>query len=113
MLAIVVTQFGGPDVLVASDIPDPVAGAGEVAIDVAIADGLWVETAIRQGDVDDYFDVAPPYVPGAGVAGRVQTVGDGVERRAERAADAAHGLRAGEELRDPPARVDDRCRVEN
>jgi NADPH:quinone reductase len=80
MKAAVVTKFGPPEVLVAREVPDPVARAGEVVIDVAVADVLWVETAIRQGRGGKYFDVTPPYVPGSGVAGRVRAVGDGVDR---------------------------------
>jgi NADPH2:quinone reductase len=79
MRATVMTRFGPPEVLIASEASDPVAGPGEVVIDVEFADVLWVETAIRQGDVDEYFDVTPPYVPGNGVAGRVRAVGDRVD----------------------------------
>jgi NADPH2:quinone reductase len=79
MQAAVVTQFGPPEVLVATDASDPVPEAGQVVIDVAVADVLWVETVIRQGDAGEYFDVAPPYVPGNGVAGRVRSLGHGVE----------------------------------
>jgi NADPH:quinone reductase len=73
-----VTQFGGPEVLVVRDVPEPVAGPGEVVIDVAVADVLWVETRIRQGHGGDHFRVTPPYVPGNGVAGWVDAMGEGV-----------------------------------
>lgn len=79
MQVAVITRFGGPEVLVLSEAPDPAAGPGEVVIAVAAADVLWVETMIRQGGGGEYFDVAPPYVPGGAVAGRVRTVGDGVD----------------------------------
>ena len=78
MQVAVVTRFGGPEVLVPSEAPDPAAGPDEVVIDVAAADVLWVETMIRQGG-GEYFDVTPPYVPGGAVAGRVRAVGDGVD----------------------------------
>jgi NADPH2:quinone reductase len=42
------TTFGAPEVLVTSEAPDPVAGSGEVVIDVEAADVLWVETMVRQ-----------------------------------------------------------------
>jgi NADPH2:quinone reductase len=80
MLTAVVTRFGPPEVLVASEAPDPVAGPGEVVIDVAVADVLLVETVIRQGLGGEYFDMTPPYVPGNGVAGRVGAVADDVDR---------------------------------
>ena len=79
MRVAVVTRFGGPEVLVPSEAPDPAAGPGEVVIDVAAADVLWVETMIRQGGGGEYFDMRPPYVPGGAVAGRVRAVGDGVD----------------------------------
>jgi len=90
------TQFGGPEVLVTREAPDPVAGSGEVVIAVVAADVLWVETMIRQGGGGEYFDVTPPYVPGNGVAGRVLSVGDGVDPDwTERAVVAHTGERGG------------------
>jgi NADPH:quinone reductase len=74
-----VARFGGPEVLVAVDAPDPVPGPGEVVVEVAAADVLWVETMIRKGQGGDYFPVRPPYRPGSGVAGTVALVGEGVD----------------------------------
>lgn len=79
MQVAMVTRFGAPEVLVTREAPDPVAGPGEVVVDVAAADVLWVETVIRRGAGGKYFDVTPPYVPGGAVAGRVQVVGEGVD----------------------------------
>ena len=79
MRTALVTRFGAPEVLVTDEATDPVAGPGEVVIDVAVADVLWVETMIRQGGGGEYFDMTPPYVPGNGVAGRVGAVADGVD----------------------------------
>ncbi len=75
-----VSLFGGPEVLVTSDVPDPEPGSGEVVVTVAAADVLWVETAIRKGLGGEHFGVTPPYVPGNAVAGRVSAVGAGVDR---------------------------------
>ncbi|MBA3279191.1 MAG: zinc-binding dehydrogenase [Geodermatophilaceae bacterium] len=75
-----VARFGGPEVLRIQKAPDPIAGRGEVVIEVVAADVLWVETMIRRGGGGEYFDVTPPYVPGNGVSGRVRSVGDGVDR---------------------------------
>jgi NADPH2:quinone reductase len=55
-----------------------VAGPGQVVIDVAVAPTLFVETQIRRGWGREWFHATPPYVPGAGVAGCVRTVGNGV-----------------------------------
>jgi NADPH2:quinone reductase len=79
MQVAMVTAFGGPEVLVPGEVPDPVAGRGQAVIDVAVADVLWVETMIRRGAGGDYFTMRPPYVPGNGVAGRVRAVGAGVD----------------------------------
>lgn len=74
-----VERFGGPEVLVARDVPDPVAGPGQVVVAVSAADVLFLETAVRRGEGGEYFPVTPPYVPGGGVAGQVISVGDGVD----------------------------------
>jgi len=79
MRVALVTAFGGPEVLVPSQAPDPIAGPGQAVIDVAVADVLWVETMIRAGRGGDYFTMTPPYVPGNGVAGLVRSVGEGVD----------------------------------
>jgi len=72
-------RFGGPEVLVTSEAPDPVAGPGQVVIDVSVAPVLMLETQIRRGWGGEYFTVKPPYVPGSGVAGEVISVGEGVD----------------------------------
>lgn len=79
MRTVVVSEFGGPERLVPTEVPDPEVGPGEVLIDVAAIDVLWVETMIRSGAGGTYFGVTPPYVPGNAVAGRVRLVGAGVE----------------------------------
>lgn len=70
--------FGGPDVLVPREAPDPVPGPGEVVVATAAADTLFVDTTIRAGRAREFFAVRPPYVPGGGVSGEVVAVGDGV-----------------------------------
>jgi len=79
MRVIEATEFGGPEVLVPVDSADPVAGPGQVVVDVAVADTLFVDTQIRRGWGREHFTVHPPYVPGNGVAGVVSSVGDGVD----------------------------------
>lgn len=78
MRAVQVKEFGGPEVLVPVEMPDPEPAAGEVVIDVAYADTLFVETQVRSGWGREYFDVTPPYVPGGGVSGTVTETGPGV-----------------------------------
>ncbi|MGP4046342.1 zinc-binding dehydrogenase [Streptomyces sp. 2A115] len=78
MRAAQVTKFGDPSVLVTTDLPDPVPAPGEVLIDVAYADTIFVETQVRAGWGGEFFPVEPPYVPGGGVAGVVSALGPGV-----------------------------------
>ncbi|MCI3272067.1 zinc-binding dehydrogenase [Streptomyces cylindrosporus] len=75
MRAAQVTRFGGPEVLVPVELPDPVPGRGEVLIEVAYADTIFVEAQVRSGWGREYFPVTPPYVPGGGVSGTVGAVG--------------------------------------
>ena len=79
MRTIEVTRFGGPEVLKLRERPDPVAGPGQVVVDVAAIPLLWLDTALRSGKGRDWFAVEPPYVPGNGVAGTVSTIGAGVQ----------------------------------
>ena len=79
MRTIEVTRFGGPEVLKLRERPDPVAGPGQVVIDVAAIPLLWLDTALRSGKGRDWFPLEPPYVPGNGVAGTVSAIGAGVE----------------------------------
>jgi NADPH:quinone reductase len=79
MRVIQVERFGGPEVLVPVDVPDPVAGPGQAIVRVRAADVGFVETQIRAGGFGEFFTVHPPYVPGHGVVGEVTGVGEGVD----------------------------------
>ncbi|MDA0631948.1 zinc-binding dehydrogenase [Nonomuraea sp. MCN248] len=79
MRVVWVTRFGGPEVLVPGEAPDPVAGPGQVVVDVSVAGMTFVETQIRRGVDEWHSRPALPYVPGGTVAGRVGPVGEGVE----------------------------------
>lgn len=71
--------FGGPEVLVPTEVPEPVAGPGQVLIAVAAVDTIFVETQVRSGWGREYFQVTPPYLPGGGIAGTVRATGEGVD----------------------------------
>ncbi|WP_329108686.1 zinc-binding dehydrogenase [Micromonospora sp. NBC_01699] len=79
MRVVQAVRFGGPEVLVPGQAPDPVAGPGQVVVDVAVAGMTFVETQIRRGT--DRWHERPrlPYVPGGLVAGRVSAVGAQVD----------------------------------
>jgi len=57
MRAITAGEFGGPEVLEFGEAPDPAPGPGQILIDVAIADVLFLDTALRSGAGADHFPV--------------------------------------------------------
>ncbi|MQA84873.1 MAG: zinc-binding dehydrogenase [Streptosporangiales bacterium] len=79
MRVVQAASFGGPEVLVTSEAPDPVAGPGQAVVAVSVVDALFVDTQIRRGLGGEHFAVRPPYVPGGGVAGTVTAVGEGAD----------------------------------
>ncbi|MFB4285419.1 zinc-binding dehydrogenase [Nonomuraea sp. MTCD27] len=79
MNVVEVTKFGGPEVLVAGQAPDPVAGPGQLVIGVSVADVMSIDAQLRGGWGREWFPAEPPFVPGTGVAGHVLSVGDGVD----------------------------------
>jgi len=79
MKAVQVTRFGDPAVLAVVDLPDPVPGPGQVAIDVTHAAVGLIDVFFRQGLYQDRPGMPqPPFVPGLEVAGTVRALGDGV-----------------------------------
>ncbi len=76
MRAVEVAASGGIDNLVFVDLPDPVAGAGEVVIDVAYAAANWSDIQKREGVYPD--PVTYPAVIGLEVSGTVNSVAAGV-----------------------------------
>lgn len=76
MKAIVVRRFGPPEVMQLEDVPDPVAGPGEVVVRVRAVGVNPVDTYIRSGAYGT--SLTPPYTPGSDAAGIVETVGEGV-----------------------------------
>ncbi|GAA1959191.1 NADPH:quinone oxidoreductase family protein [Microbacterium deminutum] len=68
MRAIVVTEFGGPEVLVPAEIPDPEPADGEVLIEVDRAGVNYADT--HQAENTYLSRTRLPFVPGAEVVGR-------------------------------------------
>ena len=78
MKAIGVTEFGGPEALHIVQLPDPVAGPGELLIRVRAAAVNPTDTGLRGGARARLLkDVPPPYVPGMDAAGLLEHVGEG------------------------------------
>lgn len=73
------TRFGGPEVLEVAEAPDPVAVPGKVVVEVSFADVIALDTALRSSEGSEFFGLEPPFVPGTGVAGKVISVGEGVD----------------------------------
>src|SRR6185437_2866468 len=76
MHAVVITQPGDPDVLQWTEVDDPVAGPGEVLVDVAASGVNRADLMQRQG----FYPPPPgasPY-PGLECAGTVAATGPGV-----------------------------------
>jgi NADPH2:quinone reductase len=76
MRAVWLREFGGPEALVPGEAPVPVAGPGQVLVDVAFANITFVETQVRAGTGP--FTPELPMIPGNGVGGVVSSVGVGV-----------------------------------
>lgn len=78
MKAIVVREFGPPEVMKLEDVKDPSAGPGQVVIRVRAAGVNPVDTYIRAGAYARKPSL--PYTPGADLGGVIETVGAGVTR---------------------------------
>jgi NADPH:quinone reductase-like Zn-dependent oxidoreductase len=79
MKAIVVHQYGGPDVLKFEDYPDPVPGPGEVLVRVAAASVNPIDYKRRAGLTKDFYPMQFPSLIGVDIAGTVVQIGPGVE----------------------------------
>ena len=81
MRAVVITGYGGPEVLQVMEVPEPLPGPGEVLVDV-------VSSALNRADLLQRMGLYPGpqmehEVPGLEFAGRVSAVGEGVTRWSE------------------------------
>jgi NADPH:quinone reductase-like Zn-dependent oxidoreductase len=71
-------SYGDSDVLVYEDADRPVAGAGQVVVQVAGTAFNLLDAAIRGGLLQEAFPVALPHVPNYDLSGVITEVGDGV-----------------------------------
>ena len=79
MKAVVVHQYGGPEVLKFEDYPDPVPGPGEVLVRVAATSVNPIDYKRRAGLTKDFYPIQFPGLIGVDIAGTVIKVGPGVE----------------------------------
>ena len=78
MKAIVVHEFGAPEVMKLEEFPTPKAGPGQAVVRIHAAGVNPFDTYMRAGT----YAIKPPlpYVPGGEGAGIVETVGEGVTK---------------------------------
>jgi NADPH:quinone reductase-like Zn-dependent oxidoreductase len=79
MKAVVVHQYGGPEVLRFEDYPDPVPGPGEVLVKVAATSVNPIDYKRRAGLTKDFYPIKFPGLIGVDIAGTVVKMGSGVE----------------------------------
>jgi len=78
MKAILVRQFGGPEVLKLEEVPTPKPAAGQVLVRIHAAGVNPYDTYMRAGT----YTIKPPlpYTPGSDAAGVIEAIGDGVKK---------------------------------
>src|SRR6266478_2096537 len=78
MKAVVVHQFGGPEVLKLEEVPKPKPAVGQVLVRIHAAGVNPYDTYMRAGT----YAIKPPlpYTPGSDGAGVVEAIGEGVKK---------------------------------
>jgi len=76
--AVVLTQFGPPDVLVWRDVSMPEPGPGQVRIHVKAAGVMPTDVEVRRGDLEGVFPLSPEAILGFEAAGVVDALGPSV-----------------------------------
>ena len=78
MKAILVREFGGPEVLKLEEVPTPKPAAGQVLVRIHAAGVNPYDTYMRAGT----YAIKPPlpYTPGSDAAGVIEGVGPGVKK---------------------------------
>src|SRR5476651_1444447 len=77
MKAIVIHEYGGPDVLRFEEYPDPVLGPGEVLVRVAAAGVNPIDFKRRAGLTKDFYPLKFPGLIGVDMSGTVVKIGVG------------------------------------
>ena len=78
MKAIIVREFGEPEVMKIEELSKPEAGAGQVLVRIEAAGVNPVDTYIRTGTHAQKPDL--PYTPGKDAAGTIEAVGEGAAK---------------------------------
>jgi NADPH2:quinone reductase len=78
MKAIVIHEYGEPEVMMLEDVPTPEPAAGQVLVSIEAAGVNPVDTYLRSGN--HAHAPALPYTPGKDGAGVVEKIGEGVTK---------------------------------
>jgi NADPH:quinone reductase-like Zn-dependent oxidoreductase len=79
MKAIVIHEYGGPEVLRYEDFPDPVPGEGELLVRVTATSINPIDIKRRSGAATDIFPIRFPGVIGVDLSGTVSALGPGAK----------------------------------
>jgi len=74
VLGVVAAALGGPEVLQVTELPEPVAGSGQVVVRVRAVCVQPADVAATTGEIPR-GPVLPPFLPGWDIAGEVASVG--------------------------------------
>lgn len=78
MKALVCREYGPPESLVLEEMPDPIAGPGEVVVDIAAAGMNFPDVLSIAGKYQ--VKTPPPFIPGNEAAGTIIALGAGASR---------------------------------
>jgi NADPH:quinone reductase-like Zn-dependent oxidoreductase len=76
--AIQYSEHGPADVMQYVDLPDPVAGAGQILVKLEAASVTPFDWKLRAGHLQNHFTLPMPSVPGRDGGGTVVAIGEGV-----------------------------------
>jgi NADPH:quinone reductase-like Zn-dependent oxidoreductase len=80
MKAVVVHEYGGPEVLKYEDTPKPEPKDNEILVRVIASGVNPVDGAIRSGKYAKFFGAKPPFIPGYDIAGVVEKTGAKIDK---------------------------------
>ena len=78
MRAVLIREYGGPNVMKLEEIDRPVPSAGEVLVKIHYATVIPLDWKIRNGWVQNVFLKTFPYIPGFYASGVIESIGPGV-----------------------------------
>lgn len=77
MKAVICKQFGPPEDLVIAEVNSPIAGEGQIVVDVKAAAVTFPDALIVQNKYQ--YKAEPPFTPGGEISGVISQIGDQVE----------------------------------